>query len=173
MHAFEPLDAQGGERGGCLGRSRNKCLLSCLLNVQNQMPVQSRYYCLNVMLASLLHPPQDFVPTHVGHVVTGHACCRGGGLLTRLIYARFQELVQSGHMHALPTLLPGQWHAGLKAVKSILRRIFIKRDRAWKAYTKVSNWVVIVLTYHSRAVLATHDSWCNNYNDFIATASML
>jgi len=40
-------------------------------------------------------------------------------------------------MHALPTLLPGQWHAGLKAVKSILRRIFIKRDRAWKSYTKV------------------------------------
>ena len=66
-------------------------------------------------------------------------CYRGGGLLTRLIYARFQELVQSGHMHALPTLLPGQWHAGLKAVKSILRRIFIKRDRAWKAYTKVSS----------------------------------
>ncbi len=63
--------------------------------------------------------------------------CRGGGLLTRLIYARFQELVTSGHMHALPTLLPGQWHAGLKAVKSILRRIFIKRDRAWKSYTKV------------------------------------
>ena len=69
--------------------------------------------------------------------VKGNLCCRGGGLLTRLIYARFQELVQSGHMHALPTLLPGQWHAGLKAVKSILRRIFIKRDRAWKAYTKV------------------------------------
>ena len=65
--------------------------------------------------------------------------CRGGGLLTRLIYARFQELVHSGHMHALPTLLPGQWHAGLKAVKSILRRIFIKRDRAWKSYTKVTN----------------------------------
>lgn len=64
-------------------------------------------------------------------------CCRGGGLLTRLIYARFQELVTSGHMHALPTLLPGQWHAGLKAVKTILRRIFIKRDRAWKSYTKV------------------------------------
>ena len=63
--------------------------------------------------------------------------CRGGGLLTRLIYARFQELVTSGHMHALPTLLPGQWHAGLKAVKTILRRIFIKRDRAWKSYTKV------------------------------------
>lgn len=40
-------------------------------------------------------------------------------------------------MHALPTLLPGQWHAGLKAVKTILRRIFIKRDRAWKSYTKV------------------------------------
>ena len=45
-------------------------------------------------------------------------------------------------MHALPTLLPGQWHAGLKAVKSILRRIFIKRDRAWKAYTKVCGWHV-------------------------------
>ena len=66
--------------------------------------------------------------------------CRGGGLLTRLTYGRFQELVASGHMHALPTLLPGQWHAGLKAVKSILRRIFIKRDRAWKAYTKVRCW---------------------------------
>ena len=70
--------------------------------------------------------------------------CRGGGLLTRLTYGRFQELVASGHMHALPTLLPGQWHAGLKAVKSILRRIFIKRDRAWKAYTKVCGWHVDV-----------------------------
>ena len=68
--------------------------------------------------------------------------CRGGGLLTRLIYARFQELVTSGHMHALPTLLPGQWHAGLKAVKTILRRIFIKRDRAWKSYTKVPTMVM-------------------------------
>lgn len=73
---------------------------------------------------------------------------RGGGLLTRLIYARFQELVHSGHMHALPTLLPGQWHAGLKAVKSILRRIFIKRDRAWKSYTKA--WAPVGMhKYHS------------------------
>lgn len=73
---------------------------------------------------------------------------RGGGLLTRLTYGRFQELVASGHMHALPTLLPGQWHAGLKAVKSILRRIFIKRDRAWKAYTKA--WAPVGMhKYHS------------------------
>ena len=73
--------------------------------------------------------------------------CRGGGLLTRLTYGRFQELVASGHMHALPTLLPGQWHAGLKAVKSILRRIFIKRDRAWKAYTKVGCWHVDIIAW--------------------------
>ncbi|KAK9818035.1 hypothetical protein WJX72_006016 [[Myrmecia] bisecta] len=73
---------------------------------------------------------------------------RGGGLLTRLTYGRFAELVASGHMHALPTLLPGQFHAGLKAVRSILRRIFVLRDRNWKAYTKA--WAPVGLhKYHS------------------------
>ena len=87
------------------------------------------------------HPPRTSpAPTHLPISIYFDAC-RGGGLLTRLIYARFQELVTSGHMHALPTLLPGQWHAGLKAVKTILRRIFIKRDRAWKSYTKVPSTV--------------------------------
>ena len=89
--------------------------------------------------------------------------CRGGGLLTRLIYARFQELVQSGHMHALPTLLPGQWHAGLKAVKSILRRIFIKRDRAWKAYTKVRSTANDTSSFIEPMRMTVSGSWdCND-----------